>query len=103
MNIQPMSGATVDKGMGIHAPSEFEVASANPGEAASQKIANLDLQTHPLFNDKGNLVFDIGDPSAFFLALQTLLPGPHGSHLERCPINLHRTLRRRSSWRILLE
>jgi monoamine oxidase len=24
-------------------------------------------------------------------------------HLERCPINLHRTLRRRSSWRILLE
>ena len=23
--------------------------------------------------------------------------------LERCPINLHRILRRRSSWRILLE
>jgi hypothetical protein len=29
--------------------------------------------------------------------------GTDAIKLERCPINLHRTLRRRSSWRILLE
>lgn len=67
MNVQPLSGAPVDLGAAKGAPSEFRIASANPDEAASRKIANLDLQTHPLFNDTGNRVFDLGDPAAVFL------------------------------------